>query len=86
MADITKKFLVDNGFKKAYGLYEDILTYINKEYMIEVTHREIPFHNKWWRILIYSSTRFIVGDVLVQTTEQFKMIMELYDVDLNNKE
>ena len=86
MADITKKFLVDNEVKKAYGEYEDILTYINKEYMIEVTHREIPFHNKWWRILIYSSTRFIVGDVLVQTTEQFKMIMELYDVDLNNKE
>lgn len=83
MEDITKEFLIKNGFKEEY---ENILTYINKEYMIEVTHREIPFHNKWWRILIYSSTRFIVGDVLVQTTEQFKMIMELYDVDLNNKE
>ena len=86
MADITKEFLIKNGFKKEYGDYENILTYINKEYTIEVIHREIPFHNKWWRILIYSSTRFIVGDVLVQTTEQFKMIMELYDVDLNNKE
>lgn len=86
MADITKEFLVDNGFKKEYGEYENIFIYINKEYTIEVIHREIPFHNKWWRILIYSSTRFIVGDVLVQTTEQFKMIMELYDVDLNNKE
>lgn len=86
MADITKEFLVDNGFKKEYGDYENIFTYINKEYTIEVIHREIPFHNKWWRILIYTSTRFIVGDVLVQTTEQFKMIMDLYDVDLNNKE
>ena len=86
MEDITKEFLVNNGFKKEYGEYQNIFTYINKEYTIEVIHREIPFHNKWWRILIYSSTRFIVGDVLVQTTEQFKMIMELYDVDLNNKE
>ena len=84
MADITKEFLVDNGFKKEYGDYENIFTYINKEYTIEVIHREIPFHNKWWRILIYTSTRFIVGDVLVQTTEQFKMVMDLYDVDLNN--
>ena len=83
MADITKEFLVNNGFKEEY---ENIFTYINKEYTIEVIHREIPFHNKWWRILIYSTTRFIVGDVLVQTTEQFKMIMELYDVDLNTKE
>ena len=78
-------FLIKNGFKKEYGDYENILTYINKEYTIEVAHRKIPCHNKWWRILIYTSTRFIVGDVLVQTTEQFKMIMELYDVDLNNK-
>ena len=84
MVDITKEFLIKNGFKKEYGDYENILTYINKEYTIEVIHREIPFHNKWWRILIYTSTRFIVGDVLVQTTEQFKMVMDLYDVDLNN--
>ena len=86
MADITKEFLVNNGFKKEYGEYENIFTYSNKEYTIEVIHREIPCHNKWWRILIYTSTRFIVGDVLVQTTEQFKMVMDLYDVDLNNKD
>ena len=83
MADITKEFLVNNGFKKEYGEYENIFTYINKEYTIEVGHRKIPFHNKWWEILIYSPTRSILGDVLVQTTEQFKMIMDLYDVDLN---
>ena len=80
MNDITKDFLIKNGFREEY---KNFFTYINKEYTIEVTRREIPFHNKWWRIIIYSSTGFILGDILVQTQDEFSMIMELYDVDLH---
>ena len=80
MNDITKDFLIKNGFREEY---KNFFTYINKEYTIEVTRREIPFHNKWWRIIIYSSTGFILGYILVQTQDEFSMIMELYDVDLH---
>lgn len=36
--DITKDFLIKNGFREEY---KNFFTYINKEYTIEVTRREI---------------------------------------------
>ena len=83
MEDITKEFLVKEGFRKEY---ENIFTYSNKEYIIDVVYNEIPYHNRHWKIIIISSTRYMVGNILVQTKEQFNKVMEICDVDLNIKD
>lgn len=90
MEDITKEFLIKNGFKEEY---KNIFTYSSKEYTISIIHSESPIHNRlWetinrhWEILIFSATRFMIGHILIQTKEQFKMAMELCDIDLNTKD
>ena len=80
MNDITKDFLIKNGFREEY---KNFFTYINKEYTIDAMYYEAPYNNRHWKIIIISSTGFILGDILVQTQDEFSMIMELYDVDLN---
>ena len=82
MEDITKEFLIKNGFREED---EDTFTYSNKEHTIEVLHLFVSNYNRFWKIIIFSSTRFIIGDILAQTTGQFNKVMEIYDIDLNNK-
>ena len=82
MEDITKEFLIKNGFKEEY---ENIFTYSNKEYTIDVMYYEVPYHNRHWKIIIFSSKRYMIGNILVQTKEQFNKVMEICEVDLNNK-
>lgn len=83
MEDITKDFLVKKGFKKEY---ENVFTYSNKEYIIDVVYNEIPYHNRHWKIIIWTSTQYMIGKNFVQTKEQLKMVMKIYNVDLNTKE
>ena len=81
--DITKDFLIKNGFRKEY---ENIFAYSNKEYIIDVIlYNEPLYHNRHWKIIIFSSTRYMIGNNLIQTVEQFKKVMEIYDIDLNYK-
>ena len=81
--NITKEFLIKNGFKEEY---ENIFTYSNKEYTIDAMYYEAPYNNRHWKIIIISSTRYMVGNILVQTKEQFKKVMKICDVDLNMKD
>lgn len=82
MEDITKDFLIKKGFREEY---ENIFTYSNKEYIIDAIYYNKPlYHNRHWEILIFSSTRLMIGHILVQTIEQFKKVMEICEVDLNN--
>ena len=46
MKDITKDFLIKNGFKEEY---KNIFTYSNKDYIIDVIHSESPIHNELWK-------------------------------------
>lgn len=83
MKDITKDFLIKNGFREEY---ENIFTYSNQDYIIDVIlYNEPLYHNRHWKIAILSSTRYVIGDILVQTIEQFKKVMEICEVDLNSK-
>lgn len=81
MEDITKDFLVEKGFREEY---ENIFIFRNKEYTIDVMYYDTPYHNRHWKIIIISSTRYMVGNILVQTKEQFNKVMEICEVDLNN--
>ena len=83
MDDITKDFLIKNGFREEY---KNFFTYINKEYTIDAMYYEAPYNNRHWKIIIISSTRYMVGNILVQTKEQFKKVMKICDVDLNMKD
>ena len=84
MEDITKDFLIKKGFREDF---ENIFTYSNKEYTIDIIYSEIPFFpNRHWKIIIFSSTRYMMGYISVQTKEQFKKVIEICDVDLNSKE
>lgn len=83
MEDITKEFLIKNGFKEEY---ENIFTYSNKEYTIDAMYYEAPYHNRHWKIIIFSSKRYMIGNILIQTKEQFIKVMELCDIDLNAKD
>ncbi len=87
MEDITKEFLIKNGFREEY---ENIFTYSNKDYIIDVIHSESPIHNmlwetinRHWKIIILHSTRYTIANILVQTKEQFNKVMEVCEVDLN---
>lgn len=83
MEDITKDFLINKGFREEY---ENIFTYSNKEYTIDVMFYETPYYNKHWKIIIISSTQYMIGNILVQTKEQFKKVMEICDIELNTKD
>lgn len=83
MKDITKDFLIKNGFREEY---ENIFTYSNKDYIIDVIHSESPIHNRHWKIIILHSTRYTIANILVQTKEQFNKVMEICDVELNSKD
>ena len=84
MEDITKDFLIKKGFREEY---ENIFTYSNKKYTIDAIYYNKPlYHNRYWEILIFSSTRFMIGHIIVQTIEQLKKTMEICDVDLNAKD
>lgn len=89
MEDITKDFLVKKGFREEF---ENVFTNKNKEYIIDIIYSESPIHNtlwetinRHWKIIIFSSTRYMIANILVQTIEQFKKVMEICNVDLNNK-
>lgn len=81
MEDITKDFLVKNNFTQEY---ENVFTYSNKEYILDVVYNKIPYHNRHWQIRIWTSTQYMIGKFFVQTIEQFKMAMKIYNINLNN--
>lgn len=84
MEVITKDFLIKNGFKEEY---ENIFTYSNKDYIIDVIYSEMPFFpNRHWKIIIFSSTRYMMGYISIQTKEQFKKVIEICEVELNTKD
>ena len=90
MEDITKDFLVEKGFKEEF---ENVFTNRNKKYIVDIIYSESPIHNTLWEtinrhwkiIIFYTSTRYMIANICVQTIEQFKKVMEICDVDLNNK-
>lgn len=83
MEVITKDFLIKNGFKEEY---ENIFTYSNKDYIIDVIYSEMPFFpNRHWKIIIFSSARYTIANILVQTKEQFNKVMEICEVKLNSE-
>ena len=89
MDEITKDFLIKKGFKEEF---ENIFTLSNKEYIIDVIHSESPIHNtlwetigRHWKIIIFSSARYTIANILVQTKEQFNKVMEICEVKLNSE-
>ena len=82
MEDITKDFLVEKGFREEY---ENIFTFSNKEYTIDAIYNENLYPDRHCKIVIFSSSRYMIGNILVKTKEQFNMAMKIYNVDLKTK-
>lgn len=83
MEEITEDFLTKMGFSNDGT---DVFTFISKDYLIDVYRYAVALKDRHWNCLIYTGdTKHILGDIAIQTIEQFEKAMEIFDIDLNHR-
>lgn len=83
MKEITEDFLTKMGFSNdGTGLFS---VFICQDYLICIWH-SIAIKGRHWYCTIYTGdTKHMLGNVIIQTVEQFKKVMEIFDINLKSQ-
>lgn len=77
--EITEDILIKNDFKNDGT---NVFSYIGKNCAVDVWYCGIIIRNRHWHCTIYTKdAKYILGDAIIQTVDQFNSFMKILDAD-----
>lgn len=82
MEEITKDFLTKIGFSNDGT---SVFTFMSEDYLIKVVYSIATKGRHWYCTIFTNDTSLMLGNVAIQTVEQFEKTMEIFDINLKSQ-